>query len=137
VLGFDFGTARIGVAVGQTLTATASPLVTLEARGTRPDWPPIDRLVEEWRPVALLVGLPRNMDGSDSEMTALAARFMRQLQSRYGLPTHGVDERLTTFEAVQRLSEAGLSHDRQRQQLDQVAAQLIIETWYANPGAGA
>ncbi|MDX1592924.1 MAG: Holliday junction resolvase RuvX [Gammaproteobacteria bacterium] len=131
VLGFDYGTERIGVAVGQTLTGTASPLTTLDAHGREPDWAAIDRLIGEWRPVALVIGIPRNMDDSDSEMTARASRFLRQLRARHRLPTYGVDERLTTFDAEQRLSEAGLPRDRARGEIDRVAAQLILETWFA------
>ena len=136
VLGFDYGTSRIGVAVGQTLTGTASPLTTLDAHGRDPDWAAIDRLVEEWRPVALIIGIPRNMDGTDSEMTALASRFLRQLRARHRLPTFGVDERLTTFDAEQRLAEAGLPRDRARGEIDRVAAQLILETWFSGDGDG-
>lgn len=135
VLGFDYGTERIGVAVGQTLTCTASPLVTLEAHGRDPDWSAIDRLVQEWRPVALVIGIPRNMDGSDSDMTARASRFLRQLRGRHGLPVYGVDERLTTFDAEQRLAEAGLPRDRGRGEIDRVAAQLILETWFSGRDA--
>ncbi len=134
VLGFDYGTERIGVAVGQTLTGTASPLTTLDAHGRDPDWAAIDRLVEEWRPAALVVGIPRNMDGSDSEMTARASRFLRQLRARHRLPTFDVDERLTTFDAEQRLADAGLPRDRARGEIDRVAAQLILETWFAGEG---
>ncbi|HEY5719421.1 MAG TPA: Holliday junction resolvase RuvX [Gammaproteobacteria bacterium] len=137
VLGFDFGTERIGVAVGQTLTGTASPLTTLTAHGSQPDWTAIERLIDEWRPLAVVVGIPRNMDGSDSEMTARASRFQRQLRSRLGLTVHGVDERLTTFAAEQRLAEAGLPRDRLRGELDRVAAQLILETWFAESGDAA
>jgi len=136
VLGFDYGTERIGVAVGQTLTGTASPLTTLDAHGRHPDWTAIDRLVEEWRPAALIIGIPRNMDGSDSEMTARASRFLRQLRARHRLPTYGVDERLTTFDAEQRLAEAGLPRDRFRGEIDRVAAQLILETWFSGDGDG-
>ena len=136
VLGFDYGTERIGVAVGQTLTGTASPLTTLDAHGRNPDWTAIDRLVEEWRPAALIIGIPRNMDGSDSEMTARASRFLRQLRARHRLPTYGVDERLTTFDAEQRLAEAGLPRDRARGEIDRVAAQLILETWFSGDGDG-
>jgi len=131
VLSFDYGTGRTGVAVGQTLTGTASPLTTIEAHGRNPDWAAIDRLVTEWQPVALVIGIPLNMDGSDNEMTALASRFLRQLRARHRLPTYGVDERLTTFDAEQRLAEAGLPRNRIRGEIDRVAAQLILETWFA------
>jgi putative Holliday junction resolvase len=136
VLGFDYGTERIGVAVGQNLTETASPLTTLDAHGRDPDWAAIDRLVKEWRPAALIIGIPRNMDGTDSEMTARASRFLRQLRARHRLPTFGVDERLTTFDAEQRLAEAGLPRDRARGEIDRVAAQLILETWFSGDGDG-
>jgi len=131
VLSFDYGTGRTGVAVGQTLTGTASPLTTIDAHGRNPDWAAIDRLVAEWQPVALVIGIPLNMDGSDNEMTALASRFLRQLRARHRLPTYGVDERLTTFDAEQRLAEAGLPRNRWRGEIDRVAAQLILETWFA------
>ena len=135
ILGFDYGTENIGVAVGQTLTCTASPLTTLEAVGSTPDWTAIDRLINEWRPVALVIGIPRNMDGTDSEMTHRASRFLRQLRARHRLPTYGVDERLTTFDAEQRLAEAGLPRDKARGEIDRVAAQLILETWFAGEDA--
>jgi len=137
VLGFDYGTLNIGVAVGQTLTATASPLTTLNAVASQPDWGKIDRLIKEWKPIMLVVGIPLNMDGSDSEMTHRASRFQRRLHARSGLPTEGVDERLTSFDAEQRLAEAGLSGGRARErgEIDRVAAQLILETWFSGMDA--
>ena len=82
-----------------------------------------------------MIGIPRNMDGTDSEMTTRASRFLRQLRARHRLPTYGVDERLTTFEAEQRLADAGLPRNRNRGEIDRVAAQLILETWFAGEGA--
>src|SRR5512134_2202481 len=87
VMGFDFGRIRIGVAIGQELTATASPLVTLKTRNGRPDWDGITRLIRQWRPELLVVGVPRHADGSDNAVTTAALRFSRQLEGRYGLTT--------------------------------------------------
>ncbi len=117
MLAFDFGLRHIGVAAGQTVTATASPLTTLDARGGRPRWPEIDALVGEWRPIRLLVGLPLNMDESESEMCERARKFAAALARRTGLRTDLVDERLTTRAAA----EQGGDHA--------MAAALIAETW--------
>ena len=97
VVGFDFGSRWIGVAVGQTLTRQATPLTTLKAN----DWKSIKRLLDEWKPQRLVVGLPLSMSGEDQEMTASAKRFGRQLEGRFGISTVMVDERLTTREAYQ------------------------------------
>jgi len=127
-LGFDFGTHRIGVAVGQTITRSASALATLQSRDTVPDWPRISTLIQEWKPSALVVGLPYNMDDTESAVAARARRFARQLEGRYGLPTHMVDERLTSLEA-----ERTLGPDAERDgRVDALAAALILETWLRN-----
>jgi len=117
VLAFDFGLRHIGVAAGQTVTRTASPVATLRARDGKPDWPELTKLVAEWNPARLLVGLPLNMDGTESEMSERARRFAAELARRTGLPTDLVDERLTTRAAT----EAGGTHAH--------AAALIAETW--------
>ncbi len=105
------------MAAGQTVTATANPLATLNARDGRPRWPEIEKLVGEWRPIRLLVGLPLNMDASESEMSERARKFAATLARRTGLPTDLVDERLTTRAAA----EQGGDHA--------MAAALIAETW--------
>ncbi len=125
LLGFDYGTVRIGVAVGQTITGTATPLETLRALQQRPDWDGIGRLIEVWQPDALVVGLPCDLDGSDTEISDRARRFARQLNGRYQLPVHMMDERLTSMEARSR--QAPNSNDYL--QRDAIAAQLILETW--------
>ena len=123
LLGFDYGTRRIGVAVGQRVTATARALDVVPARDGRPDWARIATLVETWRPCALVVGVPYHMDGRAQPLTDAARRFARQLQGRFGLPVHEAEERLTSWEA-QRLAPPG--RDRP---LDALAAQLILEHW--------
>ena len=126
LLGFDFGERRIGVAVGQTLTGTATPLTTLPARDGTPDWERIAALVREWQPDALVVGLPLNMDGSEQTLTARARRFGNRLRARVALPLHFADERLSTREARDR--EGGTAP---REGRDALAAQVILEGWMA------
>ncbi len=125
LLGFDFGPAKIGVAVGQTLTGTASPLETLRAVQQRPDWDGITRLIKTWEPEALVVGIPYNMDDTEAEPAPRARRFARQLEGRYHLPVHLVDERLTSIEAKRDY----LRKPKRIEELDAVAAKLILETW--------
>ncbi|MDJ0861433.1 MAG: Holliday junction resolvase RuvX [Gammaproteobacteria bacterium] len=127
LLAFDFGAKRIGVAVGQSVTASARPLRTVRVSGRRPDWAAITDLVRTWQPTCLVVGLPLNMDGTEQETTHYARRFGRQLEARYHLPVHWVDERLSSVEAQNRLRTQGRPDD----EVDPVAAQLILETWFS------
>ena len=119
-MAFDFGTKRIGIAVGQKITGTATPVTVVKARDGKPEWPVIDRLVEEWKPAVFVVGLPLNMDDTESDMSKAAARFGRRLHGRYGIRIELVDERLSTFEAREFETP---------DQLDAIAAKLILETW--------
>jgi putative Holliday junction resolvase len=120
VLAFDFGLKHIGVASGQTLTTTATPLTTIAARRGDPDWKTVRELVAEWRPAVLLVGLPLNMDGTESDMSARARRFAVKLEEETGVAVELVDERLSTFEA------RNLDPDDNHA----VAAALIARTWF-------
>lgn len=135
VLAFDYGTRRIGVAVGQSITGTATPLDALDARDGVPNWDQIERLVKEWRPQRLLVGLPLNMDGTPSEMSARAQKFARRLEGRFGVATETWDERLSSFEARGLiLDNERLGADRRdfkRHGVDSLSACLILETWFA------
>lgn len=117
VLAFDFGLRHLGVAAGQTITASASPVTTLRARDGKPRWVEIIALVRTWAPIRLLVGLPLNMDDSESDMSARARDFAAALQRRTGVPVELVDERLTTRAAAQQGGDHSL------------AAALIAETW--------
>lgn len=138
LLGFDYGLRRIGVAVGQTLTGTAQPLALLEPRAGATDWEGIERLVKEWRPQALVVGLPRNMDGTPHAMTRSAKAFGEALGKRTGLPVHFTDERLTSVEAEQRVIQSRARQGRSARiakgTLDPVAAQILLESWMAARG---
>lgn len=129
LLGFDYGKKRIGVAVGQSLTATATPAETLLCHADQPDWAGIARLIETWRPHALVVGLPLNMDGTEHELTEAARTFGQELEHRYGLPVHWIDERLTSIEAGHLLAGTTRNARRRKADIDKVAAQLILETW--------
>ncbi len=127
LLAFDYGTRRIGVALGQTLTGGVRPLLTLNARNNKPDWDAISRLLEQWQPDRLVVGLPLHMDGTEQPMTDKARRFGNQLKGRYNLPVDMVDERLSSDAAEQLLEERGRRQDRTG--LDAVAATVILESW--------
>ncbi|QKT04248.1 Holliday junction resolvase RuvX [Ectothiorhodospiraceae bacterium 2226] len=134
LLGFDFGTRYIGVAVGQELTGTAQALTALPTRDGGPDWDAITRLVEEWQPQAFVVGLPLNMDDTEQPLTQAARRFGNRLQGRYNCPVYLVDERLTSVEARQRLAEQRRGR-RTKQNVDRLAAELILRTWLEQQGA--
>lgn len=124
ILAFDFGTKRIGVAVGQELTATATPLAPLKARDGIPDWQQVEQLVKQWQPDAFVVGVPLNMDGSPSEMAVRAKKFSNRLHGRYHLPSYGMDERLSSFEARREIEAV------QTESVDSLAAKLILESWF-------
>ncbi len=131
-LGFDFGLRRIGVAVGSRATGSASPTASVACRDGRPDWPAIDRIVEEWRPAILVVGLPYNMDGSESEMTRRARRFGRRLEARFRISVTFVDERLSSREARERLRDRRRRGERPRirkHEVDELAAAIVLENW--------
>lgn len=131
VLAFDFGRRRIGIAVGQAITSSASPLGTAENGSHGPDWRRITAVIEEWRPARLVVGLPLHADGTASELAADAARFRRAL-GRFGLPVESVDERYSSLEAAERLKEqrqAGRKGRVRKENVDAAAAVLIAERW--------
>ena len=126
LLAFDFGRRYIGVAIGQTITATANPLTVIRSIATGPDWNAISRLFQDWQPDAAIVGLPLNMDGSSQWISIQAQRFARQLHGRYKRPVYLCDERLSTREARQRQA---LTPPRHRQSDHAIAAQIILEGW--------
>lgn len=132
-LGFDYGRRRIGVAVGGSATGRATPLAVVRCRQDGPDWAAIADLVDEWRPDRLVVGLPYNDDGSESEMTRLARRFAGRLQARFRIPSELVDERLSSREAEDRLRgerAAGTRRRRVRKEdVDMGAAAVILQGW--------
>ena len=127
LLGFDYGTKRIGVAVGQDITRTVTPLTTLRCSNETPDWKAISKLIEEWKPDKLVVGLPLHLDGTSQALTDRAQRFGNQLKGRYNLPVEMVDERLTSHEAETELvTRKGKST---KADIDALAAALILQSW--------
>ena len=128
-LGFDFGYKRIGVAVGQTLTGSASPLSTLDAKLGVPNWDLVQKLLNQWKPLALVVGLPTCIDDTEQYTTAAAKGFARQLRKRFALSVHLVDERLSTVEARAHLFAEGGYRKIKNSELDSIAACVILEQW--------
>ena len=126
LLGFDFGTQRIGVAVGQSITGTATALCTVNARNNQTDWDRISELIDDWHPDALVVGLPLHADGSDSGTTTVVRKFAQQLEERSRLPVHIMDERLSSHTAkqLQHQDKAGRKAD-----IDAIAAMIILQNW--------
>lgn len=132
ILAFDYGTRRIGVAVGNELLHSARELTPLTARDGIPDWNIVTRLLDEWQPDLLVVGLPLNMDGSESAMSTRARKFGNRLHGRYGKPCEMVDERGTTREAKLIAREAGHKGNYRQDSVDGIAAILILEGWFAH-----
>jgi putative Holliday junction resolvase len=129
-LGFDFGTKKIGIAVGQTSTCSAHPLQTVRSLNQTPNWEIIGKLIKEWQPIGLVVGISRQQDGSDNPVTPRMLKFCRQLEGRYVLPVYQQDETLSTFEAKQLLfDDAGVDCGVLWAVQDQIAAQLILQSW--------
>lgn len=130
-LGFDFGNKKIGVAVGYADTGIASPLQTIRSLNQTPDWQKIGQLISEWQPIGLVVGISRQDDGSDNVVTPRMQKFCRQLNGRYNLPVHQVDESLTTFAAKQMLyDDLKVSAAKLWEVQDQLAAQIILQSWF-------
>jgi len=134
IIAFDYGTKNIGVATGQTLTRSANALAPLKARDGVPDWGQIATLLSEWQPDLVLVGLPLNMDSSESELSARARKFANRLHGRFGVKVELVDERLSSFEAKGEVLSKGGSRDYKNNPVDSIAARIILESWLANSG---
>jgi putative Holliday junction resolvase len=139
LLAFDFGLRRIGVAVGQTETRTATALTTIRAGGDR-RWAEIAGLIDEWRPCALVVGLPLDAEGRDTEISRAARNFGSRLRQRFSLPVFQVDERLSSRQAKARFAKlraGGAARRKDAGRLDAMAAEIILENWLQSPPAGA
>jgi len=129
LLAFDYGTKNIGVASGQTITRSATSQAPLKAKDGMPDWNQIEKLLKEWQPDLVLVGLPLNMDDSESELSARARKFANRLHGRFGVKVEMVDERLSSFEAKSEVMERGGSRDYKNNPVDSIAARLVLESW--------
>jgi putative Holliday junction resolvase len=130
ILGFDFGMKFIGVAVGQTLTHSATPLTTLLARDGIPQWPEITTLIQTWQPTRFIVGIPLHMDGTIQPLTFCARKFATRLHTRFALPVSEVDERLTTWEAKHLHKTHGHKlSQKEILQINATSAALLLEQW--------
>ncbi len=132
VLGFDYGTKSIGIAIGQQLTASARPLMSIKAVDGIPKWEEIGAIITEWKPDLIVVGLPLNMDGTEQEITLRAKKFGNRLNGRFGVKVVTQDERLTTADAKARLFEMGGYKALTKGQVDAMSAVLIIESYFEN-----
>jgi putative Holliday junction resolvase len=135
VLAFDFGQQRIGIACGDSMSRSATPLVTVTARSDSARWTRIDSLIREWQPSVLVVGLPCHVDGSEGTASAAARRFASELGKRYPVPVHLVDERYSSLDAEARLKCARGSGIRKRRvtkaDVDATAACILLERWFS------
>lgn len=130
VVAFDFGEKRIGVAVGDMELGIAHPLQTISGESNEARFAVIGDIIAEWKPERLVVGLPMYLDGTEHELTRLSRKFARRLEGRFGVPAVMVDERLTSAEASQSLSDMGIRGRNQKVMLDQVAAQRILQSFF-------
>jgi len=132
VIGFDFGLNRTGVAIANLLTGMATPTCVLYSKNGQPDWQGIDKLIKEWRPEKLIVGMPSMLDGSDSSMKKTITRFCNALEKHTSLPVETANEQLSSREAEQRLKsarQAGRKRKIRKEEIDQLAAAIILENW--------
>lgn len=130
VLAFDFGVRRIGIAVGDSETLHAQPLTTLDIPDTVRRFAAIAALIEEWRPVRLVVGLPMSVEGAEHDLSRRCRRFAAQLHGRFGLPVELVDERFTSTDADTALRDAGLDWKARKSRLDAAAAEIILQSHF-------
>jgi putative holliday junction resolvase len=134
-IAFDYGLRWIGCAIGQTVTGTASLLPALSAKDGIPRWEEIEKLLKTWQPDVAVVGLPLNMDGSESEMSQRARKFGNRLHGRFGIQVQFSDERLSSFEARGDIIEQQGSRDFKNQDVDSRSAALILQSWLRELGS--
>lgn len=132
IIAFDFGTGSIGCAVGQSITGTAQHLPSFKAQDGIPNWEEIGKLLAEWKPDLLVVGLPLNMDGTEQPLTQRARKFANRLNGRFNLPVELQDERLTTVEAKSEIFSRGGYKALKKDKIDSISACLILESWFEN-----
>jgi putative holliday junction resolvase len=130
VLAFDFGLKRIGVASGEHLLGIAHPLTTVNAESNDERFDQISKIIQEWMPSTLVVGLPLSLDGDEHEVTLLCKKFARRLDGRFNLPVVMIDERLSSAEAAQSLNQQKVRAKKQKTKLDQVSAQIILQSYF-------
>ena len=133
IMAFDFGTQKMGMAVGQSLIESANPLALFPMKDGIPNWDELLKIVKQYQPTLFLVGLPLNMDDTESELSTRARKFARRLRHQTNIETLMVDERLTTREARDELDHYQAQGRGKKLSADSIAAALFIESWYRNP----
>lgn len=131
-LAFDYGTQRIGVAFGQSVSGTAQAVCVLKAQDGIPNWDQIEKLIEDWQPDVFVVGLPYNLDGTESELLTRAVKFANRLNGRFQIPSFGMDERLSSKAAIEQVVEDG--NINKKSAIDDIAAQIILQNWFNELG---
>lgn len=133
IMAFDFGTQKMGMAIGQSLIESANPLPLFPMKDGIPNWDELLKIVKIYQPGLFLVGLPLNMDDSESELSTRARKFARRLRHQTNIETLMVDERLTTREARDELDHYQAQGRGKKLSADSIAAALLIESWYRHP----
>ena len=133
IMAFDFGTQKMGMAVGQSMIESASPLALFPMKDGIPDWNQLLKIIKQHQPTLFLVGLPLNMDDTESELSARSRKFARRLRHQTNIETLMVDERLTTREARSELEQYQSQGRGRKLAADSIAAALFIESWYRSP----
>jgi len=129
VLGFDYGKKRIGIATGQTITCSATPCTTLNQVDGNPDWSAIEIEIQQWKPQALIVGMPYHTDGSENKMTATARQFAYELEKRFKLPVIEINEALSSQQAEEILKQDIKINQQNKAEIDKMAAAIIVQRW--------
>ena len=129
VLGFDYGKKRIGIATGQTITHSATPCKTLNQIDGNPDWQAIANEIMQWKPQALIVGMPYHTDGTENKMTAAVRQFSYELEKRFNLPVIEVNEALSSFQAEEMLKQKIKINKQNKHEIDRMAAAVIVQSW--------
>ncbi len=129
VLGIDYGLKRIGIASGQTITGSASPITTLNQINGTTDWLALEKLVLQWRPQALIVGMPYYLDGKENDMTKVVEKFCLELEKRFNLPIFKINEALSSYEAEEILKKSTKIGKHNKHEIDKMAAAIIVQNW--------
>lgn len=129
VLGIDYGLKRIGIATGQTITGSASPITTLNQINGSPDWKAIENLIVQWMPQALIVGMPYYLDGKENDMTKAVEVFCLELEQRFAIPIFKINEALSSYEAEAILKKNTKIGKHNKHEIDKMAAAIIVQNW--------
>ena len=129
IIGFDFGQKRIGVAIGNNISKSAQALITIESTSSNQKFEAIQKIMDEWQPVSIVVGVPFNVDGSEHKVTNLCKKFAKQLEQKYALPIHLIDERYTSIEASYEIQDKKIDLKKKKLLIDQIAAKIILQSY--------